>query len=147
MMLGELDDKRGPFSQDAVGVDSSIMSIDNLPANGESDARAFEIVVAVESLEDLEYPLAMLRIKSDPIVPHLDSDHVSLLERIRGTDHLHSRHHSPAAKLERVSNQVLEELAHLGLIDLRLWEFSDMNLGPRFLDEKLECQKSIAKGI
>src|SRR5205823_3254667 len=71
--------------------------IDDLPADGESDARAGVPVASVQPLEDLEEPLAVLRRDADPIVAYREDP--ALLMRL-GPDMDKRR---AVAKLERIA--------------------------------------------
>jgi hypothetical protein len=84
------------------------MAFDNLPANRQADPGARIFRLGMEALKDDEDALRILRRNPDPIVPDGKVPGISLARG--GEGDLWRR---LAAILDRVGNQILEELAEL----------------------------------
>ena len=81
------------------------------PADGETDTCPGILIPVVESLEDLEDFFCIERIDTDPVVLHRDEPGVAVLP---GPDTDYRRLFP--SELDRVREQVLEYLDHLGMI-------------------------------
>lgn len=93
----------------AVGDNRATVALDNLPANRQADASTFVFLSSVQALKDLENALAILGFEPDAIVAHDDFGHVAAATA-------GNRHHGRCigvSKLERITNQIQEQLPHL----------------------------------
>src|SRR6185503_2655446 len=100
----------------AVGVafdpDPPTMTLDDPLADGEADAAARVFVPAVQPLEYGEDPGGVFGLDPDSVVRDRE-DPVSL---VTGRRYVDSRHGAGGDELDRVRDEVLEQLRELGLV-------------------------------
>src|SRR5690242_16860233 len=107
----EGEEERASLSRPAVDPDAPAVPVDDLLADRQPDAGAGIFVAIVQALEHEEDALAVLRIEPDAVVRDAERPRAAVLAR----RDVHARGFG-AAELERVGDQVLEELRELPLV-------------------------------
>src|SRR5690349_20801745 len=93
--------------------DATAVALDYLLADRKADAGAGILALVVQPLEHHEDAFKVLRLDADAVVGHHDLALALPVDR-RDVDARHRR----GAKLERVADQVLEELRELHVVSL-----------------------------
>ena len=106
--------ERAANAQLRLDPDAPAMALDDLLADGKADAGARVLAHGMQPLKQHEDALEVLRLDADAVVGHRDAPFARLL----GGAHVDARQRRPA-ELERVADQVLEELRELHLVDVR----------------------------
>src|SRR5690606_25778613 len=140
-MVREREVEGGAVAGFGLVPDPPAVPLDDLLAHRQPDPRPLVLVAGVEALEDLKYPLAVLRGDPDPVVGHreLPAGFLSVLADVAhalGGDGDLGR--VLAAELHRVADEVLQELAHLGLVGADRWEPPDVDPGAGVLERRAE---------
>ena len=121
---GLLDRQRHDESRALVGptvcINLAIMALDDLAAGRQADAGAFVLAAAVQALEDREDLVLVLVVEADAVVGNREAAEVA--DGATARDNLsinaHDRLAAGLAELQRVANQVLQQLAHLRRIGI-----------------------------
>src|ERR687898_489672 len=82
---------------------AAALALDDLAADGESDAGALERLAVVQALEHLEHALAVALVDADPVVGHAHAPH-AVLQALGRDPHVGAR---PRAELQGVGDEVL----------------------------------------
>src|SRR6185503_5446764 len=91
--------------------DAPAMALDHLLADGEADAGARILALVEQPLEHHEDALEILRLDADAVIPHFDLK-FGIFFRNADVD----ARHGVGPELERVADQVLQQLAELHLV-------------------------------
>ena len=117
------------------------MALYDFSAHCQPDSRAGVLATAVETLEHREDPVQILLLEPDTVVPnreHAGLDTADAMPIDGPALYRDQRGYLGSVKLERVADQVLEELRHLGRIRLDHREVFDADLAASLLDEAAE---------
>ena len=101
------------------------MAFDNLLTDRQANASPGIISARVESLEQREDPLLILRLDADAIVAHTERPHATLAH----CRDVHVRRFIWAVELDAVGDQVLKQLAELSRIALQHGQIVTGHLG------------------
>src|SRR4051794_26660848 len=93
--------------------DAPAVALGDLFADGEADAGAGVFAHGMQALEQHENALEVLRLDADAVVGDADAPLRVFLQRRDA-----NARHRLAAELERIADQVLEELRELHLVDI-----------------------------
>ena len=116
MTRRENHDEGRTLARPTVRGDCSTMPLHDFPADREPDPGPFILVAAVQPLEDLEDPLAILLVKTNPIIPDRQ---IAKRDRVLAipvgswlthqfTFNLYHRRHARSMKFQGIDEQVLE---------------------------------------
>src|ERR1700754_375596 len=104
---GEAED--GALARRAGGGDRAVVALDDLAAECEADPGAGVLAARVQALERAEDARRVLRLEADAVVG--DADLGRAVQGVRVD--AHARGNAVAVELDRVGDQVLQQLTHL----------------------------------
>src|SRR5579884_527116 len=107
--------KRATLARLGLGPDAAAVALDDLAADGQADAGAGVLLLRVQPLEDDEDALQVLRVDADAVVTNPEQP-LAAPRRAAGADVDHRP--GGAAELQRVADQVLEQLHQLRRVAL-----------------------------
>src|SRR3954447_1194958 len=113
--------------------DAPAVALGDLLADGKADARAGVLAHGMQALEQHEDALEVLRLDADAVVGDADAPLGIFLLR-RDVD----ARRRLAAELERIADQVLEELHELHLVDIDARQRIPADRGPGLLDRRAQ---------
>src|SRR5262245_43326175 len=122
------------LARHTVGRDAAAVPLDNLLTDRKADPVAVVLAAAVEPLENREQARDVLLFEADAIVLDRDLAVASLGDAAAHLDH---GRHAGTVELERVADEVLQELAHLDRIGVQRGKRSDLDPRPELLDAHL----------
>src|SRR5262249_52747798 len=121
-----------------LGPDPAAVALDDLLADREADPGPGVAVPRVQALEDDEDPLRVPHLEADAVVSYRDDPLLAFAVRLDPD----VRRILPA-ELDRVRDQVLEELADLVWVDLHAREIAGFDPGAALLDRDLHAVEDI----
>src|SRR5256885_6163573 len=133
---GEREVKRRALLRCGLHPDPAAVTLHNLLADGEPQARARVLVLPMQALEDDEDPLEVLWVDADPVVPHAEQP-LPVASLCREPD----LERSGPAELERVGDQVQEHVLQLAAVGGDHWQAVPGDGGTRLFDRELEARQ------
>src|SRR5574341_1244391 len=120
--------------------DASAVALHHLLADRQPDAGARVLALVVQALEHHEDALVVLRLDADAVVLHFKGPFLGAFD-----DAHMDPGHGIRAELERVADQVLEELRELPLVGLQRRHRVVSDRGARFLDRGAQVEQRPAQ--
>ena len=118
------------------------MSVDDAAADGEADTGAGVVALVMQALEHLEDPLEVARLDADAIVTYREMPVRPLAGRA-DVDAGRLR----AAVLQRIADQVVEQLQELGPVTQQAGQFADDDLCTCLADTGIEQQDRVIHDV
>src|SRR3954469_2622249 len=143
LACGKIDQEGGAAPGLAPGRDLPAVALDDLAADRESHAGALVSPTFVQPLEELEDPIHVLLIESDSVVGDREVHETVGRRRFEP----HHRRLLRFAKLERVADQVLQELSHLQRVGLDGRQHPDLDPATHVRDARLEVADDLPRGL
>src|SRR5512146_1730605 len=133
--------KRAALAGPAMGSDGAAMAGHDLATDGQAHAAAGIFAARMQALERPEDAVQVLLIEADALI--CDRNLPTAVHR--RTAHRHSRRLVRGVELERVAEQVLQQLAELRRIAPYLRQGTDVEVGAALVDARLQVAQYVAQ--
>src|ERR1051326_1926408 len=140
MTHGQSHDEDRALARGAPRRDLSSVTFRYFATDCQADAGALVNSASVQALEHRENAVGVLFLEADAVVA---DDDVHAAVAVLAAD-LDARRHALAVELQRVADEVLQELAHLQRIGGDRWQRADLDLAAGVVRAELEVVRDLA---